>query len=448
MSKTSIVVILAIAAALAAGAYFALQSSQNQGTNVNDSGQGIQTLPVLSFSPAEVVAVSVTTSNRTERAVRSSSGAWTYQSPDAWPIDTTLVNSALSSIAELQALALSSDTESPSLTASDALTVTIDLQDGSSHTVTLSRQTAGGRAQASVDSTDPVIIPAAALGLFDPSQGYGPASWRVRTSSLPGAHDAPTRIRVSHDNTSYTLERTTSGWFFSEPFRAPAPNAPDVLRALVSDLSFVDFSPARALFPPTITIRSASGTRSIGLSSESASPTLATVSLPGITQNIRIEHASPVSQILDPTRFLSPVIIEALPGDIRVIGTATDAYEQTLDGWVDDSDRPLVEPVSLSIDQVLQAMTDGSATPIILDNPDSSDAFITLVSRTGKNLGTFTVVQLEAGLRVSQGRIGWILPESVIAPWLNARPSGLPNATDGEASESTLPNDGTVLPEK
>lgn len=447
MSRASVIVVLLLATALALGALYVI-TQQQSGQPSNQAAPGDTTSTVLEFDPANVNTIAVRTGNEPEQlAVRNSTGGWAYTTTDGWPLDPTLVTTALNSIATLQALPTEQDLDPASIGESEALSISLRLSDAASHTISISRDAAGGRAPAIINQSKPVLIPAAALSLFDPKQAFGPAAWRVTSSALPGAMNNPTRIKVTHPKHSYTIERTSSGWEFTEPISAVATNAQESLRALLSEVSMTEFSFARALFPPTITVTTPNGTRSLGLSDTVNRAAVASVTLPGTFQNILAKTNTPLEQLLSPERFLPRTVIDALPGDIRVLGTNNNAYEQTLDGWEDDAGSQLAPPVSQSIESFLLALTNGSATPAILPRASLATTFLTIVTRTEPAPQTFAVTQVAQQIQLSQGRLAWTLPVTVIAPWLEIASSPQPSDTTPTppTGSSTPPN---PLPEK
>jgi len=399
---------------------------------------------VLTFTPGAVDSITVENGQASRTAVRDAQGGWALGAAGGWPLDPTLVGTALNSIANLDAFGRAADGQDVS---ADALLVRLTLDDGSAHTLALSREATGGRAVGVVDDGEPVLLPAAALGLVDPEQGFGIDSWRVTSSVLPGAFDNPQRVRIETGSRTLTLERTGSGWRMTEPVNMAIDDPTEALRSMLGGVEFVGFSPARVLFPPTITVTTPDGVHALGLT-DATGPSIATVRLPGVVQNIDVSMSQPPDSFADPSRFMSRRLIAAAPGDVRIMGTASNAYQNTLDGWVNDEGEPLPEPIAQSVQAVLSAMTDGTAAPSILDIQDQTTSFLTLVDRTGEPLGSFRVSMTDAGIRMSSGRAAWTLRDDVVAPWLVVPSDNPSSERETQPERQTAPGGGGELPEK
>lgn len=173
--------------------------------------------PALEFDPSAVATLRITPPDRAEAVVqRTAEGGWTMPvGPTEWPLNPSGPQELIRRLSALSPV-VDPRTRKPTVVAEPArpVTVAIALRDGSTRSVRVSTQPAGGMVAAQVDSGTPFLTETA---LLDAITTPGPRGWRI-TNALPGVGPADlSGLTITSGTATIAFERTGNAWQVRRP---------------------------------------------------------------------------------------------------------------------------------------------------------------------------------------------------------------------------------------
>lgn len=375
MSNSRVIIAVAVAVLLAMAAIVFLRPAPGGA----GAGAPTQRSAALGFDPARTTEVSVAIldekgqTQRTERVVRTSAGAWEVRWTGAdgqmqtWPAAPAQVRAALRILSTTEARPAERGTrlESP------AARVEIRQEDGSTHLLHLSARALAGQVLAEAGTPGnlrTVWLERMVLDLLISSSAItGPRAWRD-PSALPGAGVDVARATLQGTAGTLSVGRVRGRWAVREPVSDFA--EPDAISKLFSSLANVRIVDYLDIGPPAqtgldapiavLTLESDLREEASGSPAAVVRHTLEvghTADLAGTNVFARVRREVQDGQgraveldriiivsgealaaiAMDPATYISRRALQHPPGDIGVlsvrIGSTSVNYERTLDGW-------------------------------------------------------------------------------------------------------------------
>jgi len=387
---------------------------------------------LLRLDPSEVAKIIVDDRSTPTSAVviRTGSGGWTIhltrdgrRLTTPWPAEPTRVRSIVRTLCDLR-----SDGAAPESVVrliEPALTVTIEMTDGRTHTVVIDNSSLGGMRAVEIDGAesgevDDVIYRA----LTSP----GPAGWRVMAPLL-GVGDRTSRVSVRSpgQGAGVELAKTEGRWRLRQPVQARADEeAAEALLRSISALTierFIDDPSSIAeteagLDEPRLLVRVEEDRRTFDSGSddirtETRVQTLAIGGPADLTgklvftsinrgETYAVCNIEPIAAVsLSGEAYLSPAAAEAIEQNIggfsvRLAGQPEARYERGIEGWrrLDATGATVGEAPSEPIESLLTALTVTPATTIVTEAPEG---YRPIASVTLFDFGGGPMETIEAG---------------------------------------------------
>ncbi len=386
---------------------------------------------LLRLDPSRVASIRVAVSDDASVITRTDAGGWLIHLESAganptapWPAEPTQVRSIVRTLCDLRDASASGEPISQSV--EPALTVTITMTGGDTHSVVFGSTPLGGRRLVEVDVRRTGEVDDA---IYRAMTSPGPASWRI-SSPLHSVGERTSRVavRTPGANSGVELAKIDGSWFIRQPIQSKASDiaAKELLVSLgalridhfIDDHTSITMTEA-GLEAPRLLCTVEEDRRSYSASDEQiqTQTTTQTLAIGGPADlSGRLVYASinngetfaviniePITSVsLAGEAYLAPSAAETIGSNIgaiaiRIAGQPEARYERDIEGWrvLDASGTALGQSPTEPIDALITALTQTPASSLTIEPPESYRpiASITLSDFAGGQLEL-----LEAGL--------------------------------------------------